>query len=88
MASYLITRRIPNDQYYFKDVLLLFLTAIKIEDHRRREFKEMVNKHILLPETTSIIKENLENKILAQFNVREFIPVKMDEKDFPTMEKK
>ena len=48
----------------------------------------MVNKHILLPETTSIIKENLENKILAQFNVREFIPVKMEEKDFPTMEKK
>lgn len=48
----------------------------------------MVNKHILLPETTSIIKENLENKILVQFNVREFIPVKIEEKDFPTMEKK
>jgi hypothetical protein len=30
IARYLITKRIPNDQYYFKDVLLYFLTAIKI----------------------------------------------------------
>lgn len=27
MAKYLILIKIPNDKYYFKDVLLLFLAA-------------------------------------------------------------
>lgn len=31
IAKYLITRRIPNDNYYFRDLLFLFLTAIKID---------------------------------------------------------
>ena len=31
IAKYLITIRIPNDNYYFRDLLFLFLTAIKID---------------------------------------------------------
>jgi hypothetical protein len=76
IAKYLITQRIPHDHYYFKDVLFIFLTAIKIDDNRIREYWDALQRHILTPTTTSLIRVNLEEKILAYFRVTDFIPVK------------
>lgn len=76
IAKYLITRRIPNDNYYFKDVLFLFLTAIKIDENRMRDYWDALQRHILTPTTTSLIRDNLEEKILLYFRVADFIPVK------------
>jgi hypothetical protein len=56
IAKYLIIRRIPNSNvYYFKDVMLFFLTAIKIDENRMRDYWDSIQKHILAPETTSLI---------------------------------
>jgi hypothetical protein len=57
IAKYLIVRRIPNDNvYYFKDVMFFFLTAIKIDDNRMRDYWDAIQKHILGPDTTSLIR--------------------------------
>lgn len=77
MARYLILYKIPNDNDYFRDVLLLFLAAGKREDGNSAGFSSDVLKMILTPETTSLIRNNLET-IIDKYKIRSFVPVKAD----------
>ena len=75
MAKYLMLYRIPNDSQYFKDVLLLFLAASKRSESSL--FKTDISKMILTPETTSLIRNNLE-AIIQKHKINEFEEVKLE----------
>jgi hypothetical protein len=77
MARYLILYKIPNDNDYFRDVLLLFLAAGKREEGSSASFSSDVLKMILTPETTSLIRNNLET-IIDKYKIKSFVPVKAD----------
>lgn len=77
MARYLILWKIPNDNDYFRDVLLLFLAASKREEGTSAGFSTDIVKMILTPDTTSLIRNNLET-IINKYNIRSFVPLKVD----------
>lgn len=77
MAHYLILYKIPNDNEYFRDVLLLFLAAAKRDEGNFSNFSTDIVKMILTPETTSLIRNNLET-IIAKYKIRSFVPVKLE----------
>lgn len=77
MAKYLILYKIPNDNDYFRDVLLLFLAAGRREEGRADSFYSDVTKMILTPETTSLIRNNLE-EIINKYKIKSFFPLKVD----------
>lgn len=49
MARYLILYKIPNDNEYFRDVLLLFLAAAKREEGSSSTYSSDIVKMILTP---------------------------------------
>lgn len=49
MAKFLLLEKIPNDKYYFKDVMLLFLASAEREDSRGKEYRDDIIKQILMP---------------------------------------
>lgn len=49
MAKYLILYKIPNDNEYFRDVLLLFLAAGRREDGSAASYSTDIVKLILTP---------------------------------------
>jgi hypothetical protein len=75
MAKYLILFKIPNDNEYFKDVLLLFLAAAD-RGERLPSYSTDIVKMILTPETTSLIRNNLE-MLINKHRIKGFIPVKV-----------
>ena len=72
MARFLILYKIPNETEYFLDVVLAFLAA---SNRKGSNFNDAVIKQILTPETTSLIKNNLESLIM-KYEINGFIPTK------------
>ncbi len=54
--------RIPTDKYYFKDALYIFVSSIE-KNEQVKEFKEDIQKKILLPETINTVRNNLMQMI-------------------------
>ena len=76
MAKYLILYKIPNDNDYFKDAMLLFIAAAK-RGEKLSSYSNDIVKMILTPETTSLIRNNLE-ALIEKHKMTSFMPLKPD----------
>jgi hypothetical protein len=74
MARFLILYKIPNESEYFLDVVLTFLAAS--ERGKAGNFNDAVIKLILTPETTSLIRNNLESMI-TKYDIKGFIQTRV-----------
>ena len=83
MAKYLILYKIPNDHDYFKDILLFFLAAGD-RGLKSSTFSNDVVKMILTPETTSLIRNNLE-ALIDKYKMAGFISTKTEVSPSPVM---
>ena len=63
MAKYLMLSKIPNDKYYFKDAMLMFLAAANRDPSKKESYKTDIVKQILMHETTKLIRENFRDLI-------------------------
>ena len=68
--------KIPNDNDYFKDAMLLFIAAAQREQ-KLPSFSNDIVKMILTPETTSLIRNNLE-ALIDKHQMTSFMPIKVD----------
>lgn len=74
MAKHMMLTKIPNDKYYFKDALLIFLAAADRPASQAQAYKDDIAKLILAPETTKLIRENFAS-ILQKYGLNSFIPI-------------
>ena len=68
--------KIPNDNDYFKDAMLLFIAAAQREQ-KLSSFSNDIVKMILTPETTSLIRNNLE-ALIDKHQMTSFMHMKND----------
>ena len=85
MAKYLMLTKIPNDKYYFRDAMLLFLAAADRPDSQASTYMTDIAKQILMPETTKLIRENF-NDILHKHRITGFIALAPPPPSSPTPE--